>query len=168
MANKRETVDYVKILKKILKLLNNECAVEEVVMDFERATWRAFQKVFPNAVLRGCAFHWTQSLFRNLKKIGLVPVCRSNPRVQLLCKRAMSLHLLPPTKIEKLFPKLKNKAAKLKIVLLDNFLNSFENTWLQPGIWSPEAWSVFFQIIRTNNDAEGWHNKLNSKGKGAP
>ena len=25
----------------------------------------------------------------------------------------------------------------------------------------------FFQIIRTNNDAEGWHNKLNSKGKGA-
>ena len=34
-----KTVDYVKILKKILKLLNNECAVEEVVMDFERATW---------------------------------------------------------------------------------------------------------------------------------
>ena len=136
-------------------------------MDFERATWRAFQQVFPNAVLRGCAFHWTQSLFRNLKKIGLVPVCRSNPRVQLLCKRAMSLHLLPPTKIVKLFPKLKNKAAKLKIDLLDKFFNYIENTWLQPGIWSPEAWSVFFQIIRTNNDAEGWHNKLNSKGKGA-
>jgi hypothetical protein len=38
MANKRETVDYTKILKKFLKLLNNECAVEEVVMDFERAT----------------------------------------------------------------------------------------------------------------------------------
>ena len=110
MANKRETVDYVKILKKILKLLNNECAVEKVVMDFERATWRAFQQVFPNAIrLRGCAFHWTQSLFRNLKKIGLVPVCRSN-RVQILCKRAMSLHLLPPTKIVKLFPKL-NKVS---------------------------------------------------------
>jgi hypothetical protein len=51
MANKRETVDYTKILKNILKLLNNECAVEEVVMDFERATWRAFQQVFPNAIL---------------------------------------------------------------------------------------------------------------------
>jgi hypothetical protein len=38
---------------------------------------------------------------------------------------------------------------------------------MQPGIWSPEAWSVFFQIIRTNNDAEGWHNKLKKKGKGA-
>ena len=79
----------------------------------------------------------------------------------------MSLHLLPPTKIVKLFPKLKKKTAKLKIALLDKFFNYIENTWLQPGIWSPEAWSVFFQIIRTNNDAEGWHNKLNSKGKGA-
>ena len=78
-------------------------------MDFERTTWRAFQQLFPNAILRGCAFHWTQSLFRNLKKIGLVPVCRSN-RVQILCKRAMSLHLLPPTKIVKLFPKL-NKVS---------------------------------------------------------
>jgi hypothetical protein len=62
----------------------------------------------------------------------------------------------------KLFPKLKRKPAKLKIILLDKFFNYIENTWLQPGIWSPEAWSVFFQIIRTNNDAEGWHNKLNS------
>nr|CAH0099060.1 unnamed protein product [Daphnia galeata] len=89
-------------------------------------------KVLKTRFLRGCAFHWTQSLFRNLKKIGLVPVCRSNPRVQLLCKRAMSLHLLPPTKIVKLFPKLKNKAAKLKIVLLDKFFTYIENTWLQP------------------------------------
>lgn len=29
----------------------------EVVMDFERATWRAFQQVFPNAILRRCTFH---------------------------------------------------------------------------------------------------------------
>jgi hypothetical protein len=45
----------------------------------------------------------------------------------------MSLHLLPPTKIEKMFSKLKKKAAKLKIVLLDKFFNYIENTWLQQG-----------------------------------
>ncbi|EFX68698.1 hypothetical protein DAPPUDRAFT_114334 [Daphnia pulex] len=80
MSEKRETIDYVKILKAILTLLDHQTAVEEVVTDFERSTWRAFE---------------------------------------------------------------------------------------QPGIWSPEPWSVFFQIIRTNNDAEGWYNKLNKKGKGA-
>jgi hypothetical protein len=79
----------------------------------------------------------------------------------------MSLHLLPSTKIRKVFLKLKKKAANLKIGLLDKFFNYIDNNWMQPGIWSPEAWSVFFQIIRTNNDAEGWHNKLNKKGKGA-
>lgn len=34
-------------------------------------------------------------------------------------------------------------------------------------MWPPEALSVFMQPIRTNNDAEGWHNRLNSKGKSA-
>jgi hypothetical protein len=63
--------------------------------------------------------------------------------------------------------KLKKKAAKLEIGLLDKFFTYVDNTWMQPGIWSPEACSVFFQLIRTNNDAEGWHNKLKKKGKGA-
>nr|CAH0105089.1 unnamed protein product [Daphnia galeata] len=143
MSEKRETIDYVKILKYILSLLDHQTAVETVVTDFERATWRAFEHVFPNVKLIGCAFHWTQALFRNLKKIGLVRLYRSNSKV-----------------------KLKKKAAKLKIGLLDKFFAYKDNTWMQPGIWSPEAWSVFFQFIRTNNDAEGWHNKLNKKGKG--
>jgi transposase-like protein len=69
MANKREKADYEKILKTILEMLDNEVAVEEVVTDFEKATWRAFQSVFPDARLFGCAFHWTQALFRNLKKM---------------------------------------------------------------------------------------------------
>jgi hypothetical protein len=42
-------------------MLDNEVAVEEVVTDFEKATWRAFQSVFPDASLFGCAFHWTQA-----------------------------------------------------------------------------------------------------------
>ena len=50
---------------------------------------------------------------------------------------------------------------------MDKFLNYIGNTWLQTNIRSPEARSAFFQIIRTNNDAEGWQNKLNTKGKGA-
>lgn len=83
------------------------------------------------------------------------------------CKRAMSLHFLPPTKIKKVFLQLKKKVANLKIGLLDKFFNYIGNTWLQTGIRSPEPRSAFFQIIRTNNDAEGWHNKLNTKGKGA-
>ncbi len=43
-------------------------------MDYdERATWRAFKQAFPNVKRLRYAFHWTKSIFENLKKIGLVP-----------------------------------------------------------------------------------------------
>ena len=65
MSEKRKTIDYVKILKSFLSLLDHQTAVEEVVTDFEQATWRAFEQVFQNVKLISCAFHWTQALFRN-------------------------------------------------------------------------------------------------------
>jgi hypothetical protein len=30
-------------------------------------------------------------------------------------------------------------------------------------VWTVPTWSVFNQSIRTNNDVEGWHHKLNRK-----
>jgi len=30
-------------------------------------------------------------------------------------------------------------------------------------IWPPETWSIFNRSIRTNNDVEGWHRRLNGK-----
>ena len=29
--------------------------------------------------------------------------------------------------------------------------------------WTPENWSVFMQPVRTNNDVEGWHRRLNAR-----
>ena len=37
----------------------------------------------------------------------------------------------------------------------------FEETWIT-GFYS-ERWSVFERIIRTNNDAEGWHHRINGR-----
>jgi uncharacterized pyridoxamine 5'-phosphate oxidase family protein len=127
MANKREKADYEKILKTILEMLDNEVAVEEVVTDFEKATWRAFQSVFLDARLFGCAFHWTEALFRNLKKNCLVHLYRYDANVQKVCKRAMCLYLLPPTKIKKVFAVLKTKAGALHIDQLDNFFTYIDS-----------------------------------------
>ena len=38
-------------------------------------------------------------------------------------------------------------------------------TWLQHKVWKVENWSVFGHSIRTNNDVEGWHHKLNKSAK---
>ena len=37
-----------------------------------------------------------------------------------------------------------------------------ENTWLVNALWSPATLSVYQQEVRTNNDLEGWHRRLNS------
>ena len=36
------------------------------------------------------------------------------------------------------------------------------STWML-GQWSPEDWCVYKRYIRTNDDVEGWHNRLNLK-----
>ena len=38
----------------------------------------------------------------------------------------------------------------------------FEDTWIN-GFWNPIHWCQYFQDIRTNNDTEGYHHKLNDK-----
>ena len=36
-----------------------------------------------------------------------------------------------------------------------------EENWIYSRQWPPETWNVFKQVIRTNNDAEGWHYRIN-------
>lgn len=36
-----------------------------------------------------------------------------------------------------------------------------ERTWLTSDVWTVDNWSVYGRSIRTHNDCEGWHNRLN-------
>jgi hypothetical protein len=36
---------------------------------------------------------------------------------------------------------------------------------IEGELWKPETWSVFCQVVRTNNDVEGWHGMLNRHAK---
>ena len=38
-------------------------------------------------------------------------------------------------------------------------------TWIEGDNWAPKSWSVFGQSIRTNDDCEGYHGRLNHRGK---
>jgi len=36
-------------------------------------------------------------------------------------------------------------------------------TWIDSSTWPPSSWSVFKRSVRSNNDVEGWHRRLNQK-----
>ena len=62
----------------------------------------------------------------------------------------------------------KAQISKHKTKLCE-LLNHVKKTWVESSIWEPESWCGFNQPIRTNNDAEGWHSKINRRGKdGSP
>ena len=48
---------------------------------------------------------------------------------------------------------------------LQTVMTYVNDTWLQSTVWSIASWSVYGRSIRTNNDVEGWHHRLNRKAK---
>ena len=46
-------------------------SVERFVADFEVGIWQDLRYVFDNPDIRGCVFHWSQALWRQVQQLGL-------------------------------------------------------------------------------------------------
>ena len=75
----------------------------------------------------------------------------------------MALPFLPYAEIPAAFAKLQSSANN---DALEKVMQYIQNTWVNSTIFPPEAWSVYGQAFRTNNDLEGWHNGLNRRAGG--
>ena len=79
------------------------------------------------------------------KNVKQVPLCFS-----LMSKRHERDY-------QAVFHAVRNLAPNLQVVT-----NYARETWIT-GQFPPETWCVYQRIVRTNNDVEGWHNRLNTK-----
>lgn len=147
--------------------------------DFEKAVWQAVHLVLPFVQVKGCGFHWTQCLFRQLKKLGLVSAYRSDKNVKILCKQVLCLHLLPVCKIQNAFFCLLNSVSSVTNdrdtqKLLKKWFGYVHRTWITNANWPISSWCQHYRKLRTNNDVEGWHTRVNvhcgrrQHGKGLP
>jgi len=46
---------------------------------------------------------------------------------------------------------------------LQQLTDYINENWVSSTMWPPATWTVYGQPIRTNNDVEGWHYRLNRK-----
>ena len=54
------------------------------------------------------------------------------------------------------------KAERLSYIGKANrFHRIYGKTWIRNSVWNVESWCVFNLSVRTNNDVEGWHRRLN-------
>ena len=161
MSGKRRR-DYKKVLEAVLRALPDDPAVERLVIDFEAAMWRAAEQVLPEVAKQGCAFHWTQAVWRKAQEYGLAIAYREEPGTRDVCRKLLTLPLLPQEEIPGVFARLNKRATTPALCQLFTYTM---HTWIESDLWPPSAWSQFGRAIRTNNDVEGWHRRLNERAK---
>ena len=64
-------------------------------------------------------------------------------------------------------PTFSRLAASASGEQLEDLCSYISDTWVDATTFTPKRWSVYGQAIRTNNDTEGWHRRLNGKAKRA-
>ena len=74
----------------------------------------------------------------------------------------MALPFLPAKHIVPSFNVLAEKEIPVETTLV-KLVAYFRSTWITSSLWSPGQWSVFCETVRTNNDVEGSHRKLNTQ-----
>ena len=163
MMTGKRAKDYQRVLEVLLEHLPTQPKLRQGVLDFEAAVWNAMRTVFPTVELLGCAFHWNQAIYRKVQDIGLSPAYHEKKAIFKYVRQLMALVYLPHEHITRIFEDLRQRTEEQGLRQLTTYI---AQTWIQSDVWPTRSWSVFMQSVRTNNDVEGWHNRLNAKVKG--
>ncbi|XP_041363958.1 uncharacterized protein LOC121379414 isoform X2 [Gigantopelta aegis] len=161
LMSRRQTIDYLGVFNSLLEKMQQQPQVRRVVSDFEAATWAAIRAVLPHVELKGCLFHWTQAVFKRIRQEGLEKSYHDKGRTYVFLKQVLSLPYLPAEDIEEQFERL---CAVPEIPpKVENVLAYMKRTWFRSSVWKVENWSIFGLPIRTNNNTEGWHRRINAR-----
>lgn len=142
--------------------------------DFELALIEAIKIKFPNSTISGCQFHLGQAIQRKMRQLNLFYFYKSNQQIKKYVKCLTALAYVRPEKIFETFNEIRSSDGfpVILYVLYDYFLSNYiEN--LNNVRFPINLWNVFqhftFEIPRTNNAIEGWHNAFNGLfGNSAP
>ena len=156
MSNCRQR-DYQAVFQAVRYLAPN-LQIVTLTTDFESAIWSAAKAVFSNVTIQGCSFHWAQAVWRKVQDLGLASAYMNLAPAQDYIGLIFALPYIPAEHIRLPFYLLAAEATDQICPLM----KYAKETWIT-GQFPPETWCVYQKIVRTNNDVEGWHNRLNTK-----
>ena len=132
-----------------------------IMTDFECGLRHAINQEFSNARHRGCYFHYTQALIREVQRLGLMRLYRENRDFQSVVRQLLSLEFLPVLLVELAFDELVTRASATNFpsdTTLELFIY-YRNYWIETvGV---RMYNVHNEIHRTNNALESWHSRFN-------
>ena len=98
----------------------------------------------------------------NVQSVGLQSAYAKHDVINHVCHKTQALCFLLADVIGDEFGKLEQVTAAGGDTRVQKHLQYVRLNWVD-GCWRPATWSVFHQPVRTNNDVEGWHHRLNAK-----
>ncbi len=143
-----------------------------VLLDFESAALAAFGDVFPEAQVKGCLFHYSQAVQRNIGRHGLETVYRRTPPYDApefadVYRWARRLTALAVTPVR--FLRVDNcltNPPRTGDPLVDANLLAFRDYYLNQWLRNRDRallWNHYDRDgPRTTNHAEGYHSGLSS------
>lgn len=155
------------------QLINNSLGwvlrPEMVLMDFEHAEIKAVHDNFPDAIMQGCHFHYTQALFRHLTP-KLKKLYEQDLTMALTIKKVFGLPFVQPDDVRMAFREVKAECTfkgetKLE---LDDFFAYVQKTYTGT-VYDPPMFPILFcnvhqrvldNIPRTNNAVEAWNRRF--------
>lgn len=174
LPNKTEET-YIRLLEEVKKLKPN-LSPQTVMLDFEKASVNAFHSSFPSIEIRGCFFHFSQSLWRKIQSAGLQTRYSEDADFSLEIRKLAALAFVPEVDVIDCFNIImdsdfftENEAT------LSTVVDYFEDTWIgrltrnmsrRAPMFAISMWNCFNAVIddlpKTNNSIEGWHRHFNS------
>ena len=123
--------------------------------------------MFPEAVVKGCCFHFRQAILRRVQQEGLKTVYEDKDSAgRQWIRQPMSMTMLPAFAVSHAWQWLQNPPMTGDTVTdgkLQALAEYSEKTWIS-GQFPPSLWSHYDNLgPRTTNHAEGFHSSLNAR-----
>ena len=159
----RSAADYTAVLEKILEKIPGRPSV--IMSDFEAALHSSVLQLLPTTEHKGCCFHWCQAVWRKVQQLGLAVTYQEDVAVNKFIRRIFSLPFIPAPSIEPIVRGILSldTPATPMAAPIKELVQYVRTTWVDSQQWPPSSWSVFQRSVRTNNDCEGYHRRINSK-----
>ncbi|KAK9717832.1 MULE transposase domain [Popillia japonica] len=160
----KETYEH---LLKQLKILQPVLSPRTITVDFEKPMITALRNEFPDARLRGCLFHFTQCILRDVKSKGLKQRQETDVEFALKLRMLPAVAFVPTESVVEVFETLSEN--EIFPPEAQEVVDYFEDTWIgrphrrqrRPPQFDLNMWSLYQSILedlsKTNNSVEGWH-----------
>ncbi len=173
LLNGKQVGQYRQLLRHVKQKVRRETGhalrPRKVVCDFEASLIAAIETELPRSSVRGCYFHFCQSLFRKIQELGLAGPFRRHKRLRKCVKKLMALGYLPLAIVRQTFANFSTSRSTTAVCQrfpqLQPFMAYMNRNYVdQQAIFPPRMWNVFDRDAdnQTNNYVESkFSNKYN-------